>query len=145
MMLKTWCRIITMQVTAKKLFLVGIVLAVFMLVYRSLAVLVLPRLGFLAWLNTEYPSSFAYENLVKLAPGMSKDEVFSVVGEPFVEVGQDLEKGSYSKNYSECFSYSRKKGFEPLLLELEVPWISIRVCFDETGRYVRTSKNRFWN
>jgi hypothetical protein len=83
--------------------------------------------SFLAKYNTDYTGEFSIAKFDTIEAGISKQQVYQILGEPFGISSTNNEPDGY---VYECVNYSRQRS----LPELFFPWISVYICFDENGK-----------
>lgn len=88
--------------------------------------------------NTQYALGFSYQKFSDILKGMSKDEVFKILGDPF----HVTTYGTYvtDKYYNECFIYSRE-GLTPYF---PFGWTRVQVCFDKDGQVISKYQTVFY-
>lgn len=89
-------------------------------------------------LDTEYAEGYSHSGFDAIKPGMTMDQVKTLIGEPFYTSDvRDLKTNKESKfyNISEIWVYSRQGKIKTANFFVRI------VHFDEEGRVVRTEKD----
>ncbi|MFH1188013.1 MAG: hypothetical protein V1688_04115 [bacterium] len=97
------------------------------------------------YIDTEFSSDFSWENWNKIQSGMAKDEVSTLIGQPFsmgVQINgyYKIKSGENYSNY-DCDVFSQ----DGALWIGDCAWISINVCYDNNGKVLGKNELIIYN